>query len=369
MRVLFCTNAFATVSNGPAKFANILAGNRNPGNGHEIRILTEDCTENSDSVFRMELRYPAFLKPFSQFFRMYQYHRTAMRIRKFYPFDVLVYNNALVGFISMLLFDGTVGMINDYTNATWKDDAAGRTGEKSLKRRIFSLVEKWFCRWSERKIITNSQYLSEILSSVYQVSPSKFCVLHKGIEEKLLQQNRRILAQEKVEDSILFVKTNYMLAGFSDLADAVKLLRKPIRLTVAGPPKEHHDLIRDMFSETEVILDLRANQSQEEVFNLMKSHKVFCLPSHKEAFGVSVLEALSFGCRVVATNVGGIPEAAGTGPWQFLCPAGNPTELARQLTNAFQCPDSVFNQELEQHLENFRESKLISSFFEVLGKQ
>ena len=366
MRVLFCTNAFSTVSNGPAKFARILASTEHLNGSREIRILTEDCRESSGNVYHLHFRYPAFLKPFSQFIRMYRYHRAAMRIRESYPFDVLVYNNALVGFLSMLFFRGTTGMINDYTNATWKEDPFGKSGEKNLKRRVFFLVEKWFCRFSRRKIMTNSRYLSSVLASEYGVDSSRFMVLHKGIEEKLVAQNRKHLLKHKISDSILFVKTNYLLAGFPDLAAAVKLLDKKIRLTVIGPAESSHDSIREMFRGSKVMLDLRAHQNQDEVFELMKSHRVFCLPSYKEAFGVAVLEALSCACRVVASQTGGIPEASGNGPWAYLCSPGNPEELASCLGQALSSSDEVINEKLEEHLQNFAENKLVNRFFELL---
>jgi glycosyltransferase involved in cell wall biosynthesis len=366
MRVLFCTNAFSTVSNGPAKFAAILASTKHLSGNREIRILTEDSIESQGNVYQVKLKYPAFFQPFSQFIRMYQYHRVAMQIRKNYPFDVLVYNNALVGFLSMLLFRGTTGMINDYTNATWNEDPFGKSGEKNLKRRVFFEVEKWFCRLSRRKIITNSQYLSSVLTATYGVDSSRFSVLHKGIEEKLIAQNRQELLQNKISNSVLFVKTNYLLAGFSDLADALKILDKEIRLTVIGPAESNHNSIREMFHGSKVQLDLRAHQNQDKVFELMKSHRVFCLPSYKEAFGVAILEALSCACRVVASRTGGIPEATGNGPWGFLFSPGNPGELAISLEQALCSSDEVINEPLEQHLLGFAESRLVNRFFEIL---
>ncbi len=366
MKVLFCTNAFSRVSNGPAKFANLLARNSFLSNGDEIRILTEDCGASSENVYQLPLRYPSFLKPFSQFIRMLQYHRAAMKIRKTYAFDALIYNNALVGFWSMLFFRGTFGMVNDYTNATWKEDAAGFRGESGLKRQVFFYIEMWFCRLSKNPVLTNSRSLSEILGKAYQLPPASFRTLHKGIEKSLVNQNRQALLPGKIPDSILFVKTNYQLAGFRDLASALLLMDKAVCLTVIGPPESSHQEIRSLFEQSKVILDLRAQQNQEEVFLAMRQHKVFCLPSYKEAFGVSILEALACACRVVASEVGGIPEALGKGPWAFLSEAGNPNMLAEKLNAALESPDSVIGIELDAHLSNFSEETLINRFMNLL---
>jgi glycosyltransferase involved in cell wall biosynthesis len=58
---------------------------------------------------------------------------------------------------------------------------------------------------------------------------------------------------------------------------------------------------------------------------------VFVLPSHQEAFGLSLAEAREAGCAVIGTNVGGIPEVLERGRCGILVPAGNPPELGRVL--------------------------------------
>lgn len=49
--------------------------------------------------------------------------------------------------------------------------------------------------------------------------------------------------------------------------------------------------------------------SQAEVANLLQKAKIFVLPSLEEALGMVAVEALASGTPVVASRVGGIPEA------------------------------------------------------------
>ncbi len=108
MKILFCTNTFETVANGPAKFANILLNLNNLHPQHEIRILTEDVVTPGDKVYKITVNIPQLLKFAGMFLRMFQYHHAAMRIRKTeYCFDAFVYNNAIVGLWSAVFFKNT----------------------------------------------------------------------------------------------------------------------------------------------------------------------------------------------------------------------------------------------------------------------
>jgi len=365
MKVLFCTNVFEKVSNGPAKFANLLI--RDSSETDEIRILTEDCRENSDKVYKVPIKIPSLLQPLSQFIRMVQYHRKAMEIRKTFPFDVLVYNNAIVAFASMLWFRPTFGMINDYTNATCRESMHGFRGESGLKRRVFFYIEKWFCSWSSQAVITNSAFLSGILAKSYGVPKGKFRILHKGIETSLLQQNRKDLQRQKNPDSLLFIKTNYKLAGLEILARALNQFQRPVSLSIAGPEPAFHQEILSLFTNKNISVHLLGNQSQEEVFALMRSHEVFCLPAFKEAFGVSILEALACGCRVVASNTGGIPEALGTGNWGSLCKAGDEVSLRHCLEEVLAEKKTDMDLSgLQEHLEKYSEKEVRTYFIQIL---
>ena len=367
MKILFSTNVFSNVTNGPGKFANLLANHRFENDAHEIRILTEDCHESSDNIYKLRIAFPRIFQPFSQFIRMYLYHRRAMKIRNTdYRFDVLVYNNALVGLLSILLFRRTFGMINDYTNATCYDRSSTFQGESGLKRKVFHHLEKWFCKFSRMPVITNSEFLAKTLSTSYSSDIRKFRILHKGIEIQLLKLNREALYKSKIPNSILFVKTNYKLAGLDVLAKAILNFNAPVKLTIAGPPAEYHQEIKSMFANQKVELVVLGQQSQQEIFSLMQSHQIFCLPAYKEAFGVSILEALACGCKVVASNTGGIPEALGKGNWGRLFEPGNALELQICLSELTESPEASYLPELEEHLQQFSEYNLIVNFMKII---
>jgi glycogen(starch) synthase len=66
-----------------------------------------------------------------------------------------------------------------------------------------------------------------------------------------------------------------------------------------------------------------------EIPPILRHADVFCLPSRYEELGSALLEAMQAGLPIVASDVGGIPDALG--PAGRLVPAGDPAALAAAL--------------------------------------
>lgn len=364
MKVLFCTNAFEKVSNGPAKFAHLLldeAGNSD----FEIRILTEDMTFETPLVYKLELHIPKPFKFFGQFIRMWKYHRVAMKIRKEFEFDVLVYNNAMVGLLSSVFFKRAVGMINDYSNADNSMFAVLKKEANFNKRLLFHYVEYITCHLSGC-IIVNSDYLKNELMQRYNCKPSLFKVLHKGIENKQITFNRKEALQKKSKGSILFVKTDFVLGGLYTLIGALKNIERKITLSIIGPALQHHEKLKGMLEEAHISYELFDYMLPEIIYEKMLKSEIFCVPSKREAFGVANLEAMAMGCKIVTTNIGGIPEALGGDRFAWLVEPDNSIALQDALIEAL---DTSFENkiiDINNHLNSFSSTTVVSRFKEIL---
>jgi glycosyltransferase involved in cell wall biosynthesis len=78
--------------------------------------------------------------------------------------------------------------------------------------------------------------------------------------------------------------------------------------------------------------------SRPDIPQLLAAMDVFALTSHIEANPVSILEAMSVGRPVVATNVGSIHEAVADGQTGYLAPAGDVDHLAQRVLQLLRNP-------------------------------
>ncbi len=70
---------------------------------------------------------------------------------------------------------------------------------------------------------------------------------------------------------------------------------------------------------------------RSDLDRLIPAFTVFCLSSHHEGLGTSLLDAMNFARPIVATNAGGIPEAVADGVTGRLVKTRSPERLANAL--------------------------------------
>jgi glycosyltransferase involved in cell wall biosynthesis len=76
----------------------------------------------------------------------------------------------------------------------------------------------------------------------------------------------------------------------------------------------------------------------DQVADMMRRSRIFCLPSHNEGTPVCIMEALSCGLPVVATRVGGIPDVVEHEKTGLLVAKGNVQGVADALLSLFRDP-------------------------------
>lgn len=102
-----------------------------------------------------------------------------------------------------------------------------------------------------------------------------------------------------------------------------------------GPCREAIEKRSNELGITDNILMLG---SRSDVPQLLAAMDVFALTSHIEANPLSILEAMSVGRPVVATNVGSIHEAVAEGQTGYLVPPGDADQLTERVLDLLRDP-------------------------------
>jgi glycosyltransferase involved in cell wall biosynthesis len=82
-------------------------------------------------------------------------------------------------------------------------------------------------------------------------------------------------------------------------------------------------------------IEFAGHVSDEKKAGLLRSASLLVAPSHSEGQPLVILEALAAGLPVIATRVGGVPEALEDGVEGFLVPVGDTEALAGRIVEFF----------------------------------
>ncbi len=371
MKILFCTNAFENVTNGPVRFANIILEINELFPNHEVKVVTEDVSEERleklKYVYKVKVAIPRLLKPFGQLLRWFIYYRKVKKIEKTYDFDVLVFINSFNGtWASLVSKKPTVGMINDEKNmlSEWQNFALKPLW---LKRFAFKQFERLSAQ-KHQLVIANSEFLQERIRKTYHLPAEKVKKLYKSIPLDDIEFNPHRTFESPIK--VLFVKADYLVGQLPLVAKALKNLPEyQFLLTVVGPEPWFESHLKSFFvTIPNVQLDYVGPQPQSRVYEYMRSYDIFCVPSYTEAFGVANIEALAHGISVISSRVGGIPEVLDNGNNGWLVESGNAEMLADAVRECIQHPELRLQKALNgrNFIQKFSKDEMLRNFVEML---
>jgi glycosyltransferase involved in cell wall biosynthesis len=172
-------------------------------------------------------------------------------------------------------------------------------------------------------IFTMSEFVKGSLVLDYGVDPDRVHVVGAGPNVEPAPRDAPV-AREK---AILFVGRNFVPKGGPALLEAFVRLRRAhpdAQLWIVSslpPPTLPEGAVFHGPLGAEALARLYARAS------------VFALPTLREAFGLSLVEAMSFGLPVVATRLEAIPEIVSDGESGILVPPRDVEALARALSD------------------------------------
>ena len=178
----------------------------------------------------------------------------------------------------------------------------------------------------------------------------KIKVIYSGINPDLLKQKKNHLSREDILTKLNIPKDKFVIGTIAalrpykdifTLINAAKIIVQnypevKILIIGKGPLKKNlEERVKSLNLENQVIFyDYVENVVEAyDIFNLM------VLPSLTEGFPAVLLEAMAFSVPIVATRVGGVPEAIEDGISGILVPPKNPEALAEAIIKIYENPE------------------------------
>jgi len=134
--------------------------------------------------------------------------------------------------------------------------------------------------------------------------------------------------------------------GLDTLIKAIPMVLKKVRearFIIAGPDWGDMESLKKTASKLNVMerVTFTGSVPRKEKIKIYAMAKLCVFPSNIEPFGIAILEAMSSGKPIVATNVGGIPELIKNGWTGILVPPRNPRALADAVSYLLLNPDEA----------------------------
>ncbi|MEJ5298647.1 MAG: glycosyltransferase family 1 protein [Armatimonadota bacterium] len=191
-----------------------------------------------------------------------------------------------------------------------------------------------------RRVLTVSRHAAWEVRTAFGLREEQVTVVPSGVSETL----RRLAAQlpqgkggetsEAPRPYILYAGLLTARKGVLTLLDAFEHLRESGwagYLVLTGLQGSDYATVAKKIASSAYGEDivLKGAVDDATLARLYASASVFCLPSFHEGFGLTVLEAMTFGCPVVASDCSALPEAVGD--CGLLASPGDPNALADAL--------------------------------------
>ncbi|MCS7092869.1 MAG: glycosyltransferase family 4 protein [Patescibacteria group bacterium] len=194
------------------------------------------------------------------------------------------------------------------------------------------------------KVIAVSQTTKKDLLRVYRLPEKKIQVIYNGFEKRPNGKSEELILKDRrrrLRPFLLYVGTLQPRKNLSALIlafEKLKYLYPEFELIIAGKKGWLYHKIFTLVSQLGLEKDVYFTDyiSDNQLIYLYKNAFCFVLPSFYEGFGIPILEAMSYGCPVIASFSSSLPEV-GADACLYFDPT-NPLSLFEKIKSLIEQP-------------------------------
>lgn len=218
------------------------------------------------------------------------------------------------------------------------------------------------------EIIVLSKGVQEYFKNTYN-RETKF--IPNGVNKPIVKKAKIIKEKYNLdkESYILFLARIVPEKGLHYLLDAYKQIDTNKKLVIAGGASHTNEYFADITKKAKE--DSRVIMTGfvqgEELEELFSNCYLYCLPSDVEGMPISLLEAMSYGCRCLVSNIDENLQVVENNGATFG--KSNINDLKQKLEKILQEPNSTKNEEVVKYILNkFNWDKNVQETLEIYEK-
>ena len=244
--------------------------------------------------------------------------------------------------------------------------------ESNLNKRVLKSLKKI------KFIIANSNFTKELALSK-GIPEKKIHIIHPGCEETIeIEKNFQEQAEIIFKNSFPKILTVARLDRRKNHQNILMCIRnlkekfpkiKYVSVGDGDEKKKLEDLVRELKIENQVKILNKIDQKLKVA--LIKNSNLFLMPSIKfkksvEGFGISFIEAASYGVGSIGGKVGGASDAIENGKTGLICDGENIESIYESILKFFENDNyKVFGENSKNFSKNFIWSKIVKKYLEL----
>jgi len=276
--------------------------------GHDVRVMSNGegwLKQECDRIGVAFVQNKYFSnKPCPR--KLFRAIREIRRLAGEFKPDIIHCHSSSAGILGRLAIKGKIRTI--YTAHGW----GFNIGIKPWVKYSVLWLEKFCAKYTDTYICV-AEFVKK-LGLKYRLAPeNKFKVIYNGVENKLQVASSK-LQDQKIKLIFLgrLAEPKMPELTIQAMADLPENIRKNLKFIIIGDgPKKL--ILEELSTKLKINVKFTGSLSREESLSYLKQSDIFVFVSAWEGFPYTILEALSCGLPIIASNVGGVGEAINSG--------------------------------------------------------